>query len=270
MKYQLSLLLRSGGATTPHLSLFRYTATKQALDDILTYYSAVEGLGWTRLILGDTYGVGDTRGKLLSLLLDAAVTGKSVEAASGHQLWEALNVNDVVVALLDAAEEQLHARGRGRTNYVRRRRRPFERCDDRGISNQRAIPVRWGARPDRGREMLTPGLSQIPRSGGARESTSGKASGRFGSRTSPPAHDTSRGYCPRSRLSRMRYRGLGTRTPRGDRRSLALGGTSRSSPLPADRSRNLPTRNPCHKRGWAPSSGHEKSTRIVAVPGSPS
>lgn len=152
------------GAAYDPVSL--YAATKQALDDILTYYGHVEALGWTRLILGDTYGVGDTRGKLLSLLLDAAITGVSVEAASGHQLWEALSVNDVVVALLDAAQEQLHAPGM-RTYQLRPSTSPTVR-DVVTIAEsaiERPIPVRWGARPDRGREMLTPWIVADPPTG---------------------------------------------------------------------------------------------------------
>lgn len=149
------------GAAYDPVSL--YAATKQALDDILTYYSTVEGLGWTKLILGDTYGPGDTRGKLLSLLLDTAVTGRNLEAASGHQLWEALNVSDVVVGLLDAAQEQLHDPAT-RAYQLRPLSSPTVRDVVRIAESaiERTIPVNWGARPDRGREMLTPWIVTAP------------------------------------------------------------------------------------------------------------
>lgn len=150
-----------GGAEYDPVSL--YAATKQALDDILTFYSEVESLGWTKLILGDTYGTGDTRGKLLSLLLDAAHTGKTVEAASGRQLWEALNVHDVVAALLGAGKEQVQTPG-VRAYQLRPPSSPTVRDVVRIAESaiDREIPVKWDSRPDRGREMLTPWIVTDP------------------------------------------------------------------------------------------------------------
>ncbi len=150
-----------GGAAYDPVSL--YAATKQAFDDILTYFSEVESLGWTRLILGDTYGTGDTRGKLLSHLLDAALTGKTVEASSGRHLWEALNVHDVVAALLGAVKEQVQTPGT-RAYQLRPSSSPTVRDVVRIAESaiEREIRVNWDSRPDRGREMLTPWIVADP------------------------------------------------------------------------------------------------------------
>lgn len=140
-----------------------YAATKQALDDVLRYYSAVAGLGWTRIVVGDTYGPGDTRGKLLTHLLRAARDERPLEAASGYQLWDAVHVTDVARAFTMAALEQL--RDPAPREYQLRPNRSHtirEIVDVAQKAIARPIPVEWGARPDRGREMLHPWVVAAP------------------------------------------------------------------------------------------------------------
>lgn len=140
-----------------------YAATKQALDVILRYYSEVAGLGWTSLVLGDTYGPGDDRGKLLSHLLRAAATGGRFQAASGEQLWEAVHVRDVVRAFVEAGHEVMAGSGSRRYQL-----RPTSSTNLRDVvaaveqATGRSLNVQWGAWPDRGREMLWPWVVAPP------------------------------------------------------------------------------------------------------------
>lgn len=152
------------GASYDPVSL--YAATKQALDDILRFYSGVEGLGWTRLILGDTYGPGDDRGKLLTHMLNAAARQERMVAASGVQLWDAVNVRDVVRAFVTAIEEQLSLPAMRQFQL-----RPLHSTTIREVAKAveravgRPVPVEWGGRPDRGREMLSPWVIAPPPNG---------------------------------------------------------------------------------------------------------
>ena len=133
-----------------------YAATKQSMDDIVTYYALVDGLPWTRVVLGDTYGPGDDRGKLMSALLSAARTGVPLPASSGLQIWDGVHASDVARALvmcLKAEPEQgiaVYQLSSGGRTTVR------EVVDRLAGVAHRPVPVAWGVRPDRGREMMQP------------------------------------------------------------------------------------------------------------------
>ena len=128
-----------------------YAATKQAFDDVADYFRD-DGLDLTRLTLFDVYGPGDTRVKLVTLLVRAALSGDPLEASSGNQLIDLTYVDDVVEAVLQVALES-DAAGEG-DFVVRSGALPL-----RNVASTlsevvgRPVPVVWGARPDRPREM---------------------------------------------------------------------------------------------------------------------
>lgn len=143
-----------GGSTYHPVSL--YAATKQALFDIAVFYRN-SGVDVRELTFFDTYGPGDERGKLISLLLDAAATGETIDMSSGNQLIDLLYVSDAVRALVSAARvpqpKTIEA-----ARFVARSGHPVTIRDlvstiEETIKTQ--IPVHWGRRPDRPNEMLT-------------------------------------------------------------------------------------------------------------------
>ena len=143
-----------GGSEYQPVSL--YAATKQALFDIAVYYKQV-GADVRELSFFDTYGPGDDRGKLISLLLDAAATGETLNMSSGHQLIDLLFVSDAVEALLTASKipkpESIEA-----ARLVARSGRPITIRDLVQVIEQTintTISANWGRRPDRLNEMLT-------------------------------------------------------------------------------------------------------------------
>lgn len=145
---------RVGGSAYHPFSL--YAATKQALFDIAVYYKQV-GTDVREVSFFDTYGPGDRRGKLISLMLDAAASGETLDMSAGQQLIDLLYVSDAVEALLAAAripepesmaDARLVARS-GSPITIRNLVRAIERAIDTPIS------VQWGKRPDRVNEMLT-------------------------------------------------------------------------------------------------------------------
>jgi nucleoside-diphosphate-sugar epimerase len=131
-----------------------YAATKQAFEDVLTFYSQQGGLGAVTVYLFDTYGPGDHRRKLLRALLDALRTGDPLAMSSGRQLIDLVHVDDVVDALLRAVPEAgvgtAYAASSGDPRTVR------DVVDLLGQVAGRAVPVEWGTRPDREAEMLEP------------------------------------------------------------------------------------------------------------------
>lgn len=143
-----------GGAGYHPVSL--YAATKQALFDIAVFYKNA-GVDVRELSFFDTYGPGDRRGKLISLLLEAAASGRTLEMSSGHQLIDLLFVSDAVQALLTAARipepESIEA-----ARLVARSGKPITIRNLVQIIEQTIntpISVNWRNRPDRPNEMLT-------------------------------------------------------------------------------------------------------------------
>lgn len=132
-----------------------YAATKQAMEDIFRYYAEAGLLRVADVKLFDTYGPGDQRGKLLSQLHRASVTGKELAMSPGEQLIDLLYVDDAVEALRAAAASaagpwQSWAASSGGSRPLREVVALFEAV------TRRPVPVRWGALPYRDREMFVP------------------------------------------------------------------------------------------------------------------
>ena len=83
-----------------------YSATKQAFLDICEYYRAVCGLDVRQVVLFDTFGSGDTRHKLVPLLLQALRDGSTVQLGPSRQPINLLYIDDVVSGLLAASGPQ--------------------------------------------------------------------------------------------------------------------------------------------------------------------
>lgn len=149
-----------GGAEYSPVSL--YAATKQALSSIVRYFSEAEGLAACEVCLFDTYGPDDGRRKVLSLLLEHAESGAPLDLSSGRQLIDLTHIDDVVEGFLLARElcspvgPRLVLRS-GHPITVRALGRLVEEITGRRIA------ARWGARPERPREMYEdwtiPGMS---------------------------------------------------------------------------------------------------------------
>jgi nucleoside-diphosphate-sugar epimerase len=134
-----------------------YAATKQALEDVLRYYSDSERLRVCSLYLFDTYGPGDTRPKLVPALLRAAQSGEVLAMTSGRQLIDLVYIDDVVAALA-LAGTQMPSNSRA-TVYAVSSRHPVRVRELAVIVGRvvgREVRVRWGARPNRDDEMLEP------------------------------------------------------------------------------------------------------------------
>lgn len=140
-----------GGAEYDPVSL--YAAMKQALVDVLRYFTEVDGLDAREVCLFDTYGPDDDRRKLVDVLLSGAASGVPLEMSSGRQLVDLTHVADVVAGLRLAAEHPGPVRGR----FVVRSGAPVTvraLADVVRDVTGRPLEIRWGVRPDRPREMV--------------------------------------------------------------------------------------------------------------------
>lgn len=137
-----------------------YAATKQAYESLFRYYVDASGLRVTTLKLSDTYGPGDTRRKLLPQLKERARSGEPIDLSPGEQSIDLVHVSDVADAFLLAATRLLEGAGEppiqdfavtsGQPLSLRALVARIERVLGR------PLPVRWGARPYRPREVMTP------------------------------------------------------------------------------------------------------------------
>ncbi|KTT19289.1 NAD-dependent epimerase/dehydratase family protein [Pseudacidovorax intermedius] len=75
-----------------------YAATKTAFEKICQYYAEAKGIRTLVLKLGDSYGEGDKRRKILNLLVDAVTSGVELDVSPGDQLIAMAHVDDVVSA----------------------------------------------------------------------------------------------------------------------------------------------------------------------------
>lgn len=134
-----------------------YAATKHAFESLLRYYSEVDGLSVITLKLFDTYGPGDTRPKLFSLLRRTASTGIPLSMSPGQQLLDLVYIDDVLDAYLlamariaDIGKRESFAVGSSHRISLR------ELVKIYGEIVGRPVPVEWGGQPYRLREVLIP------------------------------------------------------------------------------------------------------------------
>jgi nucleoside-diphosphate-sugar epimerase len=135
-----------------------YAATKQAFEDVLAYYVDVHEWRAITLNLFDTYGSKDTRPKLINMLLTTARSQQELQLSPGKQLIDLVHINDVIAAYLKA-ESALSVMPIGHLQYGVSSESPVQlkelvaTCEEAwGVR----LPVSWGARPYRDREVMLP------------------------------------------------------------------------------------------------------------------
>ena len=133
-----------------------YAATKQACKDILRFHADAGAFRVVNLALFDSYGPRDPRAKLLALLRRAQADGTPLGMSSGHQLIDLVYVDDVADAFIAAVgatpdkDFPEYAVSSGSPLSLRELVTLVERVT--GVP----VPVEWGVRPPRAKEMLAP------------------------------------------------------------------------------------------------------------------
>jgi len=135
-----------------------YAATKQAFEVILDYYVEAKGLALVSLALFDTYGPGDPRPKLFSLLSKTQKSREPLAMSAGEQFLDLVHIDDVVDAFMCAGRAILQQES-GRKCYGVSTGHPVRLKDLVQLYEQAAgvrLPIRWGLRPYRDREVMVP------------------------------------------------------------------------------------------------------------------
>lgn len=128
-----------------------YAASKQALVPILQYYVDAENVTVNTVTLFDTYGPGDLRPKLIPSLMRAARDATPLDMSDGEQLIDLTFVDDIAAGIVQVALSE-----DAPSDTVLRSWQPLsirQLVDRVQTSIGREIPVRWGVRPARPREM---------------------------------------------------------------------------------------------------------------------
>lgn len=136
-----------------------YAATKQALEDLLCFYSRTGRIRVLNLRLTDTYGPADPRGRLLQALLDWHEGAEPLALTPGEQALDLLHVDDAVAAYLHAAHllatkapdlGASYFASTGRLTTVRELVRIVE------AAKGRKVEAAFGKRDYRAREVMKP------------------------------------------------------------------------------------------------------------------
>lgn len=133
-----------------------YAATKQAFQDILQFYAESGRLRVANLKLFETYGRSDGRPKLLNLLLEAAAKATPIGLSDGRQLVDLVHVDDAAAACL-AALRVIRAPSPRFQSYAVTSGRPLQLRKLVELVSEivgREVPVEWGKREYRWREMM--------------------------------------------------------------------------------------------------------------------
>lgn len=134
-----------------------YAATKQAFEAILEYYVQACDIKAITLKLFDTYGSDDPRPKLFHLLDKAASSGEPLNMSAGEQLIDLVHVDDVVEAFMVAARRIGSVRQHEIYGVSSGHPRPLKELVELYAKKSGLhIPVNWGARPYRYREVMVP------------------------------------------------------------------------------------------------------------------
>jgi nucleoside-diphosphate-sugar epimerase len=152
-----------GGADYAPVNL--YAATKAALRTVLRYFTSTTPLQLRVLTVFETYGAGDPRPKLITLLRQAAETGQPLALSPGEQLVDLVHVDDVAGAAIAAARtfspvDDAPEREFAATSGARLTVRALVREVEAVLG--RPAPVVWGGRAYRPREIMVPWIGSPP------------------------------------------------------------------------------------------------------------
>lgn len=153
--------------TTEYRPVCLYAATKKAFEDIVTFYEDAYHLHSVTLKLFETFGPNDPRKKIFRLLQNISHSNETLAMSLGEQMIDLVYIDDVCEAfkladlrlkggLVTASESY------GVCSAHRISLRELVELYEHAIGRQ--LPIQWGARPYRKREVMKPwdGYKSLP------------------------------------------------------------------------------------------------------------
>lgn len=144
----------------PYSPVNLYAATKQAFEDIATYYLETSSINFVTLKLSDTFGPGDIRPKVMNVLAKIGKSGESLDMSPGEQLLDISFIDNVtdgfskLIALV--SQDGTSIRGKsfalksGRVLSLKELVNVFEKTTGMKLT------INWGKREYRLREVMVP------------------------------------------------------------------------------------------------------------------
>lgn len=143
----------------PESPVCLYAATKSAFEKIVDFYRDASGIQAITLKLFDTYGPKDPRKKLFWALRQALRTGQPIALSPGGQLLDLVYISDVVEAFIMAERRLFESTVSAHESYGVSSGQLYSlkqvvACYQEMLG--REVPVIWGAKPYRKREVMSP------------------------------------------------------------------------------------------------------------------
>jgi nucleoside-diphosphate-sugar epimerase len=141
-----------------------YDATKQAFQTIIDYFVGAYNFKVITLKLVDVYGPNDSRKKILNLLTDAVISGKTLDISPAQQLLDLIYIDDVVNAYeiahfnLQQTNTPFHNKYFAATGHFISLKEVIELYSS---LLGKEIPVNCGGRSYREREIMIPQIGEF-------------------------------------------------------------------------------------------------------------
>ncbi len=135
-----------------------YAATKQAFINMAAYYVETNKLKFTTLKLSDTFGDGDTRRKLFTVLKEASTTGTTLQMSPGDQYLDILHIKDIIAGfthLINLLNENIKLE----SEYVLTAQQRYTLKEIIALFEKvsgKSLNINWGGLPYRQREIMQP------------------------------------------------------------------------------------------------------------------
>lgn len=151
---------------SPYRSVSLYSATKSAFENIVDYYCDSFGIKQIHVRITDSYGPNDSRGKIVSSLIQSFRIPKTFNLSAGEQFISLVHVDDIVSGLIQA-ESEITKLESVRVFDSSRRSRRFTLAATDSIQlkqlvhlieslAEKKLDVNLGALPYRKREVMKP------------------------------------------------------------------------------------------------------------------
>lgn len=136
-----------------------YAATKESFEKIIEYYVKALNFKCITLKLFDSYGENDNRGKLISSLINTAISNGEINMSNGEPKMDLTHVDDIsrgfikafeYLDCIDYGEHKKYALCTGKTLSLKEIVKIFE--EQTGYK----LKVNWGVRKYRDREIMEP------------------------------------------------------------------------------------------------------------------
>lgn len=134
-----------------------YSATKQAFENILKYYTEAEKLKVVTLKLFDTYGPNDPRPKIMNLLKKVGESEEELSMSPGEQYMDLVYIDDIVEAFFRSVDIIKNRPNITQESYAVTSSNPIKLKDLVRIFEKvsgKKLNIKWGDRPYRNREVM--------------------------------------------------------------------------------------------------------------------